>query len=197
MQDQILNDSPPEPVKPSSCVAQLRGATYCLRMDMRDGCLEATVKKRSLSSQALTMAVFFIMAVWTWQLRSQVASIVTAFIFSISAWSYTCNVAHETVRVLPGVGIVLISTSVVGCKLCRFLAWEHAGPMIINEHVTTVAVSSYLAVLDVQAKKLLPVFDHLRPPLKLLQHVYRAAMSMNCKCLSGDDLDWESWNAAQ
>lgn len=27
------------------------------------------------------------------------------------------------------------------------------------QHVTTVAVSSYLAVLDVQAKKLLPVFD--------------------------------------
>lgn len=51
MQDLILNDSP---VKPSSCAAQLCGATYYLRMDMRDGCLEATVKKRSLSSQVRT-----------------------------------------------------------------------------------------------------------------------------------------------
>lgn len=51
----------------------------------------------------------------------------------LSAWAYSRTVAHETIRVLPDVGIVLISTSTVGFKLCRFLAWERAGPMIINE----------------------------------------------------------------
>lgn len=41
------------------------------------------------------------------------------------------------------------------------------------------------------------LLQNLRPPLKLIQHVYRAAMSMNCKCLSGDGLDWRQWNATQ
>lgn len=48
-------------------------------------------------------------------------------------WMLCTTVAHETVRVLPGVGIVFISTNSAGFKLCRFLAWENTGPVIINE----------------------------------------------------------------
>lgn len=48
-------------------------------------------------------------------------------------WAYSTAVAKETFRVLPCVGVVLTSTSVAGFKLSHFLAWEHAGPVIINE----------------------------------------------------------------
>eukprot|EP00892_Ulva_mutabilis_P010742 jgi/Ulvmu1/803/UM010_0177.1 len=185
------------PRKLHSCIAVRRGLAYQLRLELCDHCLEATVQAHeyaTLGRMALTVGVAVITLTWIMRMNLQVAVTFAGLACLASCWAYSTAVAKETLRILPRVGIVLTSTSMAGFNTCRFLDWEHAGPIIINEHVTTVAVSSYLAILDVQAKKLLPVFDSLRPPLALLQEVYRAVMAMPCGCLSGDTIRWEDLN---
>jgi len=63
----------------------------------------------------------------------QVAVMALGALCITSCWSISATVAKESLRILPQVGIVLTSTSAAGFKLCRFLEWEHAGPIIINE----------------------------------------------------------------
>eukprot|EP01025_Chloroclados_australasicus_P036842 TRINITY_DN3751_c1_g1_i2.p2 TRINITY_DN3751_c1_g1~~TRINITY_DN3751_c1_g1_i2.p2 ORF type:complete len:192 (-),score=4.86 TRINITY_DN3751_c1_g1_i2:246-821(-) len=122
-----------------------------------------------------------------WHLLSQWLVVAVALVAAASLARAAAVVTSEKVSVMIGIGVAFTTQTAFGPRLVAFLDWSEAGPLVMNEYVTTTAASYYLAYKDLRRKRLCVLFEHLRPRYAILQRVYQGVLDLEATCQARAD----------
>jgi hypothetical protein len=101
------------------------------------------------------------------------------------------RVVQQSIAATRGLGLQLTSVADDGSRQSTFLDASGLRGIVINEGLRRCGVEYYLAIVASGKKKLLLPFDHARPRLPVLAHIYRHLTHIMC-----DDLPVEAKTAA-
>lgn len=89
------------------------------------------------------------------------------------------SVTTEALLVVGSFGLQLTTTYRCGHEMTHFIPWCDVGDIVINEAITLQRVIFYLAILpklhkDSKITEIVPLFQNTRPPLELLEYMYKS-----------------------
>ncbi|XP_049827567.1 phosphatidylinositol N-acetylglucosaminyltransferase subunit H-like [Schistocerca gregaria] len=89
------------------------------------------------------------------------------------------SVTSEALLAVGSFGLQLTTTYRCGHETTHFIPWCAVGDIVINEAITLQRVIFYLAILpkplkDSEVSEIIPLFQNTRPPLELLEFIYKS-----------------------
>ncbi|KAI9595469.1 GPI-GlcNAc transferase complex, PIG-H component-domain-containing protein [Syncephalis fuscata] len=111
-------------------------------------------------------------------LPSSIPSIVLLAIFILWANSKRNTIREESLLVVRDFGLQVKTTYVGGRNVTRMIDIACVKDIVINEGITMFQVKFYLAILVDKQDKMVIIFEHLLPSLKILLKVYRGTRAL-------------------
>eukprot|EP00879_Flechtneria_rotunda_P004648 GHRR01004907.1.p1 GENE.GHRR01004907.1~~GHRR01004907.1.p1 ORF type:complete len:146 (+),score=30.48 GHRR01004907.1:119-556(+) len=109
---------------------------------------------------------------------SAVLQVLSLVVIILAAAKFACRTVSESIIVLRGVGVLLMSRRCWGGCCQTFLDLQDIHSVLINESLTTTNIHVHLVFLLHSSDELAVAFSTLSPGLKVLIPVYRELQQM-------------------